>query len=148
MANYKATTKYKKGNYDRVSVDFPKGEREIIHDHAKRIGMTYQQFIRRAVYNTIEQDRKELMTTWDYSAGAVTLPGTNKVVLASNEDEFREIQYRMPKGSLLTYEEWEDRFMDSLEAANHSDEPEDGEYEYDPADHFDGEMHPVGVLSD
>lgn len=43
-------------NYDMVSLPLPKGQREIIKAHAVTKGETMNEFIRRAIAETIERD--------------------------------------------------------------------------------------------
>ena len=55
-AQQKAVNKYVKNNYDRINVTFPKGQKEIIKDHAKRNGESVNAFIVRSVNERMERD--------------------------------------------------------------------------------------------
>lgn len=55
-AQQKAVNKYVKNNYDRINVTFPKGQKEIIKDHAKRRGESVNAFIVRSVNERMERD--------------------------------------------------------------------------------------------
>ena len=55
-AQQKAVNKYVKNNYDRINVTFPKGQREIIKDHAKKYGENVNAFIVRSVNERMERD--------------------------------------------------------------------------------------------
>lgn len=57
----KAIAKYKKENYDRINVDLPKGEREIIKEHVDARGISMQAFIRQAIYAAINEDRERML---------------------------------------------------------------------------------------
>lgn len=57
----KAIAKYKKENYDRINVDLPKGERDIIREHVKKVGTSMQAFIREAIYAAINEDRERML---------------------------------------------------------------------------------------
>lgn len=59
--NSKAIAKYKKENYDRINVDLPKGEREIIKEHVDARGISMQAFIRQAIYAAINEDRERAL---------------------------------------------------------------------------------------
>lgn len=55
-AQQKATNKYMKANYDRVSLILSKGKKEIIQLHAKTRGESLNGFINRAIENQIKLD--------------------------------------------------------------------------------------------
>ena len=55
-AQQKAVNKYVKNNYDRINVTFPKGQKEIIKDYAKRHGESVNAFIVRSVNERMERD--------------------------------------------------------------------------------------------
>ena len=57
-ANQKAVNKYVKNNYDRINVTLPKGQRELIQAHAEDQGESVNAFIRRAITETMECDRR------------------------------------------------------------------------------------------
>lgn len=100
----KAVTKYKQANYDRVSADFPKGERRIINDHAAMTGETLGQFLRRAVYETIEADR-EKFRPYDSTGYHFNNPAF-KDLDVEMADKLRSFEFRMARNSLLSYEDW------------------------------------------
>lgn len=55
-AQQKAVNKYVKNNYDRINVTFPKGQKEIIKEHAQKHGESVNAFIIRSVNETMEHD--------------------------------------------------------------------------------------------
>lgn len=55
-AQQKATQKYIKNNYDRLELRIPKGERESIKQHAEKMGESLNQFLIRAVQETMRRD--------------------------------------------------------------------------------------------
>ena len=55
-AQQRATQKYIKNNYDRLELRIPKGERESIKQHAEKMGESLNQFLIRAVQETIRRD--------------------------------------------------------------------------------------------
>ena len=55
-AQQRATQKYIKNNYDRLELRIPKGERESIKQHAEKMGESLNQFLIRAVQETMRRD--------------------------------------------------------------------------------------------
>lgn len=55
-AQQRATQKYIKNNYDRLELRIPKGERESIKQHAEKRGESLNQFLIRAVQETMRRD--------------------------------------------------------------------------------------------
>lgn len=55
-AQQRATQKYIKNNYDRLELRIPKGERESIKKHAEKMGESLNQFLIRAVKETMRRD--------------------------------------------------------------------------------------------
>lgn len=55
-AQKRATQKYIKNNYDRLELRIPKGERESIKQHAEKMGESLNQFLIRAVQETMRRD--------------------------------------------------------------------------------------------
>lgn len=55
-AQQRATQKYIKNNYDRLELRIPKGERESIKKHAEKMGESLNQFLVRAVMETMRRD--------------------------------------------------------------------------------------------
>ena len=55
-AQQKAVNKYVKNNYDRINVTFPKGQKEVIKEHAQIHGESVNAFIIRSVNETMERD--------------------------------------------------------------------------------------------
>jgi len=55
-AQVKASKKYLE-KFDNVQFRVPKGERDIISDHAKSRGESMNTFIRRAIAETMERDQ-------------------------------------------------------------------------------------------
>lgn len=58
-AQQKATNKYIAGNYDRVNLTLPKGQKDIIKAHAESRGESVNAFIGRAIDNQMERDKDE-----------------------------------------------------------------------------------------
>ena len=58
-AQQKATVKYSKANYDDVRFRVPKGEKQMIADHAQSCGESVNAFLHRAVQETIERDKQK-----------------------------------------------------------------------------------------
>lgn len=56
-AQQKATNKYIAGNYDRVNLTLPKGQKEIIKAHAEARGESVNAFIGRAIEGQMERDK-------------------------------------------------------------------------------------------
>ncbi len=50
--------KWNKNNYDRIEINVPKGEKDIIKAHAQSIGESTNEFIKRAIKITMESDLK------------------------------------------------------------------------------------------
>ena len=55
----KENDKYVKNNYDRINVTFPKGQKEIIREHAKKQNESVNAFITRSVSETMERDNQK-----------------------------------------------------------------------------------------
>lgn len=45
--------------YDRINLTVPKGEKDIIQDHAKSCGESTNAFIQRAIKEAMERDNKK-----------------------------------------------------------------------------------------
>lgn len=58
-AQQKAVNKYVKNNYDRINVTFPKGQKEILKQHAARQNESVNSFIIRSVKETMERDNSK-----------------------------------------------------------------------------------------
>ena len=54
-----ATKKYIKEKLDEIKLRVPKGQREVIQQHAARQGESVNGFITRAVKETMERDNKK-----------------------------------------------------------------------------------------
>lgn len=61
-AQQKAVNKYVKNNYDRINVTFPKGQKEILREHAKQQNESVNAFIVRSVSETMERDNQKNAT--------------------------------------------------------------------------------------
>lgn len=59
-AQQKAVNKYVKNNYDRINVTFPKGQKEILKQHAEKCGESVNAFIVRSVHETMSRDTKKV----------------------------------------------------------------------------------------
>ena len=55
--------KYVKNNYDRINVTMPKGQKDIIKEHADARGESVNGFINRAINNQIERDKEVEIAT-------------------------------------------------------------------------------------
>ena len=55
-AQQKAVHKYVKSNYDRVEITVPKGKKDLVKNHAAVQGESVNQFINRAIDETMERD--------------------------------------------------------------------------------------------
>ena len=55
-SNQKAVAKYMKNNYDDIKVRVKKGDREIIRDFAESIGESVNEFIKRAIHDTMQRE--------------------------------------------------------------------------------------------
>lgn len=58
-AQKRASKKYLEEKLDRITVRVPKGERETIHDHAGKQGESVNEFIRRAIKETMDRDNQK-----------------------------------------------------------------------------------------
>ena len=56
-AQQKAVNKYVKENYERINVTFPKGEKEIISQHAKEAGESVNSYIRNSVKMRMQSEQ-------------------------------------------------------------------------------------------
>ena len=57
-AGAKATEKWRSENQDRIYVKLPKGEKQKIQDHAAARGESQNDFMRRAIHETMARDNK------------------------------------------------------------------------------------------
>ena len=55
-AQQKAVNKYVRENYDRVNVNMPKGQKDVIKSHAESRGETLNAFINRAILETMGRE--------------------------------------------------------------------------------------------
>lgn len=55
-ASTKAKNKYNAENYERISLNVPKGEKDKIREHAESKGESVNGFINRAINETMERD--------------------------------------------------------------------------------------------
>lgn len=62
-AQQKAVNKYVKNNYDRINVTFPKGQKEILREHAKKQKESVNAFIVRSVSETMNRDNQSSPTS-------------------------------------------------------------------------------------
>ena len=53
-----SVNKYVKNNYDRINVTMPKGQKDIIKEHAVAHGESVNGFINRAINNQIKRDNE------------------------------------------------------------------------------------------
>lgn len=52
----KVKDRYNAKTYDDIKVRVPKGRKDVIRDHADRLGVSVNAFIQRAIDETIERD--------------------------------------------------------------------------------------------
>ena len=57
-AGAKATEKCRSENQDRIYVKLPKGEKQKIQDHAAARGESQNDFMKRAIHETMVRDNK------------------------------------------------------------------------------------------
>ena len=57
-AQGKAVAKYNAANYDRVELRLKKGQKDIIKAHAESRGESLNNFVSRAISETMERDEK------------------------------------------------------------------------------------------
>lgn len=57
-AQRKAVAKYNAANYDRVELRLKKGQKDIIKAHAESRGESLNNFVSRAISETMERDEK------------------------------------------------------------------------------------------
>ena len=55
-ASTKAQNKYIEKKYDRINLVVPKGEKDLIREHAESMGESVNGFIQRAIKETMERD--------------------------------------------------------------------------------------------
>ena len=55
-ASTKAQNKYIEKTYDRINLVVPKGEKDLIREHAESMGESVNGFIQRAIKETMERD--------------------------------------------------------------------------------------------
>jgi len=58
-AQQKATNKYIAGNYDRINLTLPKGQKEVVKAHAEAQGKSVNGFINEAIEEKMERDSAE-----------------------------------------------------------------------------------------
>lgn len=62
-ASQRAKAKYNKKAYDRLEMQVPKGDKEMIIAHAASHGESLNQFLKRSVYNQISIDNNDSTQT-------------------------------------------------------------------------------------
>ena len=55
----RAKNKYNENNYDRIALVVPKGQKEIIKQHAEQCGESLNGFIVRAINAEIQRDKQK-----------------------------------------------------------------------------------------
>lgn len=55
-AQIRAVQKYVSKNYDRLELRLPKGNRDSVKEHAEKMGESLNQFLVRAVMETMRRD--------------------------------------------------------------------------------------------
>lgn len=58
-AKIEANKRYSEKAYDRISLIIPKGQKEVISEHAKKNGESINGFINRAITTQMEQDNNK-----------------------------------------------------------------------------------------
>ena len=56
-AQQKAVAKYMKNNYDELKIRTEKGQKDVIKAHAESMGESMNQFVVRAISETMEHDK-------------------------------------------------------------------------------------------
>lgn len=57
-ARIRANNRYNAKAYDRINIAVPKGEKDIISEHAKKNGESLNAFANRAIRETMERDSR------------------------------------------------------------------------------------------
>ena len=97
--NTKATDKYKKDNYDTITFPMLKGCRDVIKDHIKDTGESYQSFLRRCVINQINRDRQESIAEFNSN-----FPD-NPITVNSDPNVFY-LEENVKKQTVKPFREW------------------------------------------
>ena len=58
-AQRKAVAKYNAANYDRIELRVEKGKKDMLKDHAVKMGETLNSFVNRAIDQAMENDRRK-----------------------------------------------------------------------------------------
>ena len=58
-AQRRASKKYIENNLERLNIRAPKGQRDVIREHATSMGESINEFVLRAIRETMERDRKK-----------------------------------------------------------------------------------------
>lgn len=85
-AQQASVNKYVKANYDRINITMPKGEKDVVQDHAAALGESVNGFIVRAVRERMERDSGGAVAPGAVQEGAGTAPAGRVV-------------YRVPSGT-------------------------------------------------
>lgn len=56
-ANQRAVNKYKKNNYDRIEINVPKGQKEVIQSAAAAAGESVNSYVHTAILQRMERDK-------------------------------------------------------------------------------------------
>ena len=93
----KASDKYKKENYDTIIFPMAKGNRDIIKEHCKFMNETYHDFLRRAIYNAIQEDRMVLLKLDQW---------TNPDIKIRRQTGWKMMDKTIKDSKIPTYDEW------------------------------------------
>ena len=58
-AGQRAVNKYMKENYDRINLTVPKGDKDMIKEHAEARGESVNGFIGRAISEQMQRDKEK-----------------------------------------------------------------------------------------
>ena len=62
-ARIAANNRYNAKAYDRINIAVPKGDKDIIKDHAESKGESINGFVNRAIDEAMERDKQEAQST-------------------------------------------------------------------------------------
>ncbi len=130
----KAIARYKKENYDRISIDLPKGEREIIKEHVDLMGTSIQAYIREAIYAAINEDRERMLLK---PAPYVPREVTKEEIDAARPHMPRGFTDGQIKKQLLEFDKWEYELENNPKRPTKLRSYEDWEFEFTTGEDID-----------
>ena len=69
-AQQRAVAKYNAANYERVELRLKKGRKALLKAHAQTHGESLNEFVNRAIDETLERDKAALATEGDNKGGS------------------------------------------------------------------------------